>query len=139
MGLRCMGRFGSFMRNVLTIFIFGVVCLPVCLLCADEGIRLPPSAVKAPDGTETGGWQMTGTISGVPAIAGSDFSLCLNRQGWRRQSRTVMSRGRRESVLMVWVKGKKRLLLMLWESGAGKSRFSIGEYKRNDRNKRKKE
>ena len=137
--MRCWVGFGSFMRKFSIIFIFGVVCLPVCLLFAEESIRLPPSAVRAPDGTETGGWQVTGTISGVPAIAGSDFSLCLNRQGWRRQSRTVMSRGRRDSVLMVWVKGKKRLLLMLWESGAGKSRFSIGEYKRNTRNKIEKE
>ncbi|MCK5849298.1 MAG: hypothetical protein KAH23_00180 [Kiritimatiellae bacterium] len=137
--MHCLVGFGSFMRNFSKILIFGIVCLPVALLCADEGVRLPSSAVKAPDGTETGGWQMTGTISGVPAIAGSDFGLCLNRQGWRRQSRTVMSRGRRGSVLTVWVKGKKSLLLMLWESGAGKSRFSIGEYKRNDRNKRKKE
>lgn len=127
------------MRNLLTVIMFGVLCLPVCLLCADEGIRLPPSAVRAPDGTETGGWQMTGRISGVPAVAGNDFGLCLTKQGWRRQSSTLMGRAGRESILTVWMKGKRSLLLMLWESGAGKSQFSIGEYKQNDSNTMKEE
>jgi len=119
-------------RDFFIIVVF--VCLSVCLLHAAPGndispVRLPPLADGESSGADTVGWQVTGTIPGAPVIAARDFGLCLNRQGWYRHSRIVMGSGAKAIELTRWAKGGKRLLLMLWESGAGETRFTLGEEK----------
>lgn len=108
------------------------IALGTPVYCGESlSVRLPPLVHDVEDTSGSGGWQVTGTISGSPIVASGDFGLCLNSQGWYCTRRISMGSGAETVRLTRWTKGSRRLLLMVWESGAGKTRFALGEEKDN--------
>ena len=87
---------------------------------------LPPLAVV--EGRDDSGetWQVSGSISGSPAVAAVTFETCFMRQGWQLDK--VIPTGRKGHVnnLYLWRKGRHDILLMLWESGVAKTGFAFG-------------
>ena len=86
----------------------------------------PPLAVV--EGRDDSGetWQVSGSISGSPAVAAVTFETCFMRQGWRLDKVIPTGRNGHVNNLYLWRKGQHDILLMLWEASVAKTGFAFG-------------
>lgn len=89
-------------------------------------VALPPLAVVESRDDSGKTWRVTGKIAGSPSVARRDFTLALERQGWRLDKVIALGRDGRVSDLCLWKKEGQTMMLMLSEEAAGKTRFAFG-------------
>ena len=114
------------MKSHLTALLFSA-------LAASFILTLPPDARVTSEGVPGQGWIQSGEMNCALMAAVRQWDSFMGRQGWKKVHAFDMPKRRTVSV---WSKGKHNVTLLLWEKEIGKSGFSWGESKNNERLKK---
>lgn len=90
-------------------------------------LRLPLGAVVLQEDSDPETWQQTGYLPRSYTHARIRFYQRMEQQGWRRLKIIQIGRPNHPSELTLWQRGSRRSLLMLWNQELGRTGFSWGE------------